>query len=376
MTKEQGWMIFRFAGSALTIVILIWLISQIFSLTYPFWIAAFITWMLMPLVRILQEKLRFPAGLASLIGLLTGISLIGGVITGITFLIIYGVRNFSEQLPQWFATASINIQQFFNEVVLPFWHQLTGLLDNMNSQERQTLEEGIVQLGAQLGNILGTLGQGLADWLTSVAVALPTLLVVFFFVLLSVFFLGKDWKKITKWVTIKVPESIRMRGLSFGRAMRIRVFGFLKAQFILMTITFIIVLLGLAILDIEHALTIAVVVGVAELLPYLGTGTILIPWFVYLFITGQIGLGITLAILYGIIVIVRQLVEPKVLSSSMNLHPLAVLISLFAGLQLFGAIGLFLGPLLLVIIVILIDIGVVEDIKNFILFGWAPSKKE
>lgn len=121
---------------------------------------------------------------------------------------------------------------------------------------------------------------------------------------------------------------------------------------------------------VEGAYWLAAVVGVAEFLPYLGTGTILIPWGVYLIITGNFGLGLGLLILYTITMIVRQIIEPKVLSSSMNLNPLAVLISLFAGLQMFGAVGLLAGPAILVLFIILWDIGVAKDISRFIRYGF------
>lgn len=108
-----------------------------------------------------------------------------------------------------------------------------------------------------------------------------------------------------------------------------------------MFVTACIVFVGLLIIRVDNAWMLAIVVGIAELLPYLGTGTILIPWFIYLFITGDVSGGFGIAILYIIVVIIRQLLEPKVLSSHMNLNPIAVLISLFAGLRLFGAFGLF-----------------------------------
>src|SRR5699024_9101448 len=116
--------------------------------------------------------------------------------------------------------------------------------------------------------------------------------------------------------------------------------------------------------------TIAMIVGIAEILYYFGFCSSLIPLFLYLFFTGDISMGIELAIVYGVTVAVRQMLEPKILSSSMNLNALAVLISLFAGLKLFGVVGVFLGPLILVIFVIFIDIGVVRDLADFVKYGF------
>lgn len=155
-----------------------------------------------------------------------------------------------------------------------------------------------------------------------------------------------------------------------------RLFGFIRAQLILMFVTAVIVFIGLLILGVENSWMLAIVVGIAELLPYLGTGTILIPWFVYLFITGDISGGLGIAILYVIIVIIRQMLEPKILSTNMNLNPVAVLISLFAGLQMFGAFGLFLGPVILVLIVILNDVGFFRSIVQFIRVGFTDTERK
>src|SRR5699024_1769717 len=110
----------------------------------------------------------------------------------------------------------------------------------------------------------------------------------------------------------------------------------------------------------DHALTIAMIVGIAEILPYFGSGTILIPWFLYLFFTGDISMGIGLAVVYGVTVAVRQMLEPKILSSSMNLNALAVLISLCARLDLFGVFAGLHRPFILLIFLILIEAGFVR----------------
>lgn len=145
-----------------------------------------------------------------------------------------------------------------------------------------------------------------------------------------------------------------------------KLMGFLTAQFILISMTALVNLIGLLILQVEHPLTIALILGVVDLLPYLGTGIILIPWGVYSILTGDLFLGIGLLILYGLTITLRQLAEPKVLSSSLGLNPLATLVSLFVGLQLFGFIGLFLGPVILVLFLSFYEAKIFEGIWRFI----------
>ncbi|WP_096439369.1 sporulation integral membrane protein YtvI [Alteribacter populi] len=376
MTKQQAFIFFRAVVVAVVLFGTIWLFGHLLRLTYPFLIAAFLVWPLLPLIKLLKTKTRFPNGLAVLTALLIGMTTIAGIFTGLTFLAIYGVQQFTKHAPQWFETAAAHIQDFFNQSILPIWQQVIGIAASLTPEQQQTLQEGITGLGTQAGEILGQLGQALADGLRQLLIAVPSWIIIILFIVLSVYFIGKDWGKMKTYVHDMFSAPVLKKVRLFGKAFRVRVFGFVRAQLILMGLTSVIVLVGLSIIRVDQALTLAIVVGVAEILPYLGSGTILIPWAIYLFITGDFTLGIGVAIVYGVTLVARQSLEPKILSSSMNLHPLSVLISLFAGLQVFGAVGLFLGPFFLVIIVILKDIGVIEDIKQFIVEGFSDTKTQ
>lgn len=370
MTKEQGFVIIRFLIVAILSVALFWFTGWLFAVSYPFWIATALVWMFFPVIRFLRQKVKLPSSLAVLTVLLTGLSTIVAIFIGIVFLIIIGVRGISGRLQTWIETVSVHMQNFFNESILPLWQQITGFMDLLTKEQQNTLQGGITQIGSQLAQMLGEVGQKIIDALTQLIIAVPTFLITFLFIFLAFYFIGKDWDRIGSKMRDSIPRGFIENGIKFKNMFRFRVVGFLKAQIIIMLIATLVVLIGLLVLRIEQAFTIAAVVGIAEILPYLGSGTILIPWSIYSFLTGDISLGIGLAVVYGVTVIVRQSVEPKVLSSSMNLNALAVLISLFVGLQIFGIIGVFLGPFILVVLVIMTDIGVINAIKEFILKGW------
>ncbi|UCZ54015.1 sporulation integral membrane protein YtvI [Bacillus shivajii] len=374
MTKNHGLIAARFVLVVILSIGSLWLLGWLFTISYPFWIAAGLLWMFMPLIRILKNKVKFPNGLAVLTALLIGLSTLAGVFTGLTFLAIFGVRRISEFVPMWIEQGSMRLQQFFNQTILPLWHELSGIMDALTPEQQSTLQEGIQELGGQVAALLGELGQKMVDALTNLLIAVPTFLIAFLFIFLAFYFLGKDWDRIVDSGIKISPAPLIRKGRAFRKMFSHRVLGFLRAQIILMGIASLIVLVGLSILRIEQALTIAIIVGVAEILPYLGSGTILIPWFIYLFITGDISLGIGIAIVYGVTIGIRQIIEPKVLSSSMNLNALGVLISLFVGFQLFGIIGLFIGPFVLVIVVIMKDIGMLKDIGYFIRYGFVDEE--
>ncbi|ADI00281.1 sporulation integral membrane protein YtvI [[Bacillus] selenitireducens MLS10] len=370
MTKEHGFIVLRLLAVSAIGILAVWLTGLLFSLTYPFIIAAVLVWMFHPLIRFFRKMLRMPNMLAVFLTVLLGLSAVIGSITGIIALIVFGFRRISAFLPEWIQTTAIQAQDFFNQSIFPLWQQFSGAVDSLTPEQQTTLQNGIERLGTQLAEGSTNIGQGMADGLASVIIFVPSFLIVFLFVFIAFYFIGKDWDRMFSKAYEITPAFILKKARAFKTMFQYRVFGFVRAQLILMFIASIVVLIGLLILRVEHALTIAMIVGIAEILPYLGSGTILIPWFVYMLLTGEISMGIGLAVVYGVTVGIRQSIEPKVLSSSMNLNALGVLISLFVGFQLFGVVGVFVGPFILVILVIFKDIGVLSEIGRFIRWGF------
>jgi sporulation integral membrane protein YtvI len=128
-------------------------------------------------------------------------------------------------------------------------------------------------------------------------------------------------------------------------------------------------MIGLLILQVPSAFTIGLMIGLVDLLPYLGVGIVLVPWAIYTLLIGDMVLGVGLSILYLVILIVRQIMEPKVLASSVGLDPLATLIGMFVGLKLFGVLGLLIGPVSLIIIDAFNGANVFRDLRNYIVGG-------
>lgn len=335
-------------------------------LTYPFLIAAMLAFLIHPIVNLLQRYLRFPRSLAVLVSILFLIGIIGGFLTFLVKKTIDGILYFSEYIPKQIEVISYNVQTYFNEFVLPLWDQGIGLLDNLEPSQQQVLQEGILILGNNIASLLGNIGQAVANGISTFIGALPITFTVIIFSILAIYFISKDFNRYATLYKEKLPAIFQEKTLNVLRDLKTKIFGFLKSQIIMMILTAIVSLIGLFILRVENALTLSIVLGLIDLLPYFGPGLILIPWSIYSFFTGDLFMGIGLLILYASTVTVRQFAEPKVLSKSMKLNPLAILVSLFAGLQLFGMFGLVIGPISLVLIISLYEAKVFEGLWGFI----------
>ena len=147
--------------------------------------------------------------------------------------------------------------------------------------------------------------------------------------------------------------------------------GYLKAQVTLILVSFVISLVGLYVLsflkfNVQYPLLMALFIGFVDALPILGSGTVMIPWAVISGLNGDLSLGIAIVVLFIIMSVVRQFLEPKLVSKNIGIHPIFTLIAMYTGFKITGVIGLLLGPIALIVIknifANLIDKGVFKTI--------------
>lgn len=344
----------------------LFLIYHLLRLTYPFLIAALLAFLIQPLVNVFEKYLRFPKPIAVLTSILFLIGIIGSLLAVLVKKTVDGILYLSDYIPNQIEVISINVQNYFNEYILPLWDQGLIFLDTLDPSQKQLLQEGIQVVGSNVAAMLGSLGQGIANGISTFIGALPITFTVIIFSILAIYFISKGSSTYAKIYKEKLPLIFRKKTWSVLQEIKTKIFGFLKSQIILMILTATVSLIGLLILQVERSLSIAIILGVIDLIPYVGPGLIIIPWSIYSFFTGDLFMGFGLLILYASTVIARQLAEPKVLSSSMKLNPLAILVSLFVGLQLFGLLGLIIGPISLVLIISLYDAKVFDGMWEFI----------
>ena len=131
--------------------------------------------------------------------------------------------------------------------------------------------------------------------------------------------------------------------------------SYIRAQIILMTICFFELLISFNILsflkfNLQYPLIFSIVICIIDALPILGAGAVLLPWSLISFVTGDINLGLALLVIYFLVLSVRQMLEPKLISQNLGVHPLVTLISMYSGFKFFGVIGFLIGPVVMIIL--------------------------
>ncbi|QSS99213.1 sporulation integral membrane protein YtvI [Pontibacillus sp. ALD_SL1] len=371
MDKDQAWLLlsriirslvvgFIVAASIFT-TILLW------TYLYPFIIALTIAYLINPLVTILEDKTHAPRSLAVFIAILLMLGAIIGIITLLVVELIDGFTYLGMQLPEHFRTLISYLENLLTYQIVPLYERITSIMNTLDATQQQEIIIQIQNVGANIAQSGAELLGDVLNAIPSYLKKLPNFATVLIFSLLGTFFISKDWYKLTLRIKQLTPSKVAESSVSVFNGLQKALLGFIKAQFTLISITAFIVLIGLLILRVEYAVTIAILTGAVDLLPYLGTGFVFVPWIVYMFFTGNYFLTIGLSVLYTIVIVQRQMMEPKVLSTNIGLDPLATLMALFVGFQLFGFLGLIIGPVSLVMVNTLHQSGVFKEVWAYII---------
>nr|WP_302328515.1 sporulation integral membrane protein YtvI [Salirhabdus salicampi] len=334
--------------------------------TYPFIIALIIAFFMNPIVNWLEHKAKMPRTLAVFLTIILILAIIVTVVTILVVEIIGGTTYLAKKVPTYFEELVEYVQGIVASQVIPLYEKISSMLDKLDPGQKEQIMDQISNIGSDIATTGKEMLTGILTWIPQQIAGIPNFATVLIFSLLGTFFISKDWYKLVRLFKNFTPEKVVTSSGSVVKGLQGALFGFVKAQLTLITITGVIVLIGLLILRVEYAITIALLTAVVDLLPYLGTGLIFVPWILYLFFTGNYFLTIGLAVLYIIVIVQRQMMEPKILSTNIGLDPLATLIALFVGFKLFGFVGLIIGPVVLVILNTLYKTGIFHEIWEYI----------
>lgn len=213
-------------------------------------------------------------------------------------------------------------------------------------------------------SIATTLSKNSLPLISSFATSIPTFFISLLITIISSFFIAIDYNSINEFILAQCNDTVKGYLYDIKDYTTNTLFKIIFAYAKIMTITFVELSLGLLILGIKSPFLIAFLIAVFDILPVLGTGGIMIPWILYLLINAQVSLAIGLAILYIVITIIRNIIEPKIVGSQIGAHPLLMLIGIYAGVKIFGMFGIIAFPITLIIIKNLNDSGKIHLYKN------------
>lgn len=367
MNLEHLYKVLRFVIVIVGIYLSLYLLLLTAKYTYPFIIGLAFAYLLKPFISFLTNKLKIPRSLSVILSMLVTVSFIAGFITFLVSEVVVGITYLSEVLPEHLNTMIVFTQNYFTNHILPLYQKIISFFNTLDTGQQDTILSNIEHIGKEASNMVGSILQSSLGFIPVFIGWLPSVGTGALFTLLATFFIAKRWDKLLQYSERTLPNKAMYNLKNVVKELEKALFGFIRAQLTLISITALIVLVGLLILRVNYAITIALIIGFVDLLPYLGTGLVFIPWIIYELIIGNLGLALGLGILYTVVIVQRQFMEPKILSSSIGLDPLATLVSIFVGFKLIGFLGFIAGPIVLVILRTLYKLHILQDLKNFIM---------
>ncbi|MCQ2008657.1 MAG: sporulation integral membrane protein YtvI [Sporolactobacillus sp.] len=352
------------AATAVTVAVLM----LAFRYALPFLIACALAFLINPIVVFIEKKTGLPRGAASFVVLFLFFSLSIGVLLFFAIALIKGVSSFSRSVPNEIQVLIGDMQTFFFSNLLPSWEQALHIFSGLPSVQQKAIQLNVESMAGTLVEMLNDLAGQLLANLTQFVATIPDTIISAVFIFLASFFLSKDSERIkVRFHAFSAHSSIGRPIDKVLTELKKTCIGFVRAQFLLVFMTVVIVYAGLLILRVPHPLTIALITGIVDLIPYLGTGAVFIPWILYQFFMHHYFFTISLTSLYIAAIIQRQLVEPKILSVNIGIDPLASLVSIYFGFRWVGIAGIIIGPLVLVVIKTLYYAGTWQAIWRYIL---------
>lgn len=371
---------------AILLILFYCFMKYAFGLFFPFILAFIVAMVMQKPINFISRKTKMKKGLVSGVMILLLVVALGFLISLLGVKLWDGIQGFIDflrhkfgDLPNFLDKAEIWVAE--RVAFLP--QSVEDMINTNVSNGIDSVKEFLVSnsgeivekapassgLSSMLGSIDFSAISNLTSGVIDTAKQIPT---IFLGAIVSIFacvFMASDYDNLVGFV----KRQFAGKSENFAKAKKIITTSFknlIKAYILIILVTFCEMFIGLSVLKLFNiykgswVFFIAIITAIVDIFPVLGTGTILIPWSLYSFISGDIPMGIGILVLYIFISVMRQFIEPKLVAGQLGLPPFVTIMGMYIGLKIFGIIGMFVVPLTIILIKLLNDEGVIHIWKN------------
>ncbi len=337
--------------TAILIITLLILFSiYIIPISIPLILALLTAIFLEPFVGFLQQRFKWQRKTAVITAFIVFLLLVSSFLYWTVTYLIERLIQVSQNMPEYI-------------------NGLSSIWEEIEAFFQRSSEEMPMEVVNSFENELGNFLEGIRDWvltiinydsITNLLTGIPSFLVSFIVFLIALFLFMLDLDDLERMLFNRLKETTAEKVRFMAARLNNVIFGFLKAQFLVSVIIFLVSLVCLLFISPEAAIVMSLIIWIIDFIPILGSIIVLTPWFIYEYITGDVVEGTQLAVLALVLLIIRRTVEPKVMGSHIGLSPLATLIAMFIGLQLIGFLGFFIGPLIVILFTSAREAGIIK----------------
>lgn len=309
----------------------------------PFTVALALAALIEPLVNLVQTRVKAPRSVAATVGLFTlvlaggsfSLIVMGKVLSELVEMgsLLTRYQNVPVELAARLIDELNKLNELFDQQGLP-----PSVQENLINTVDRMAETGVYWATRSINVVLNAASQ------------IPALVVVTVIVLIATFFLVKDKERLVESALSLAPATMKERLKEAQSKITADLLGFFKAQAILFLLTTVVVAAGLTVIGVKYWMTLAIIAGILDMIPVLGPGFLFVPWAIGAITLGHGVLAVKLLVVYIISFFVRQVFQAKILGDSIGVHPLPMLIALYAGIHFFGLQGFIVAPILVIVV--------------------------
>lgn len=312
--------------------------KPLLSLCMPFLMALILTALTEPILRFFHTRWKIPRGIVSLLLILLVVGGLGGILTAV---VLRCWRELAELAGNW-----DSLWAAFQDVYL----RLNQTFDQFLSHLPENVQEIIHDLSDRLLLWLNEMASRLVPRTTSAARSISSFVLGFLFFLMAWFFTASDYPGLRQAVSAHTPASIQDLWGKLCKAFSAAFGGYLKARLIISLGVVTILLTGFTVMGKSYSILLAILLGILDFIPIIGSGTVIVPWVLVDFILLNWREGCYLLIIWGIICVFRRVSEPKVVGDKTGLHPLLSVLAIYIGMRLGGILGMIVAPILVLMV--------------------------
>ncbi len=326
----------------LLIILMTYLGIKLAFFYMPFLIAFVISLIIEPAVRYLMKKMNLTRKMSAIIIFIIFFSILIGMIAWGIVSLISESTNLLQALNIYIDKAYTQVQEIIGKLEINKISFSNNVLNIMDNASREILLKISTWLTSFLTNLI------------NVITSIPTISIYTIITILALYFICTDKIYILDFMEQHFPKKWVQKVLTHIKEISRSLGGYLKAEAILILVSFFISVIGLYLfkfigMNIQYPLLIALGIGFVDALPILGSGSVMVPWAVISSLNGDIRLGIAIIILWIIMSLIRQLLEPRIVSGKIGIHPIFTLIAMYTGFKIIGVMGMLLGPIVLIV---------------------------
>lgn len=315
-------------------LVLFLFLVKTFGYIAPFFIGGLLAFIISPISKKLERKFRINKGISTLFLSLLGVALV-------IFLTSFALIKGSQQLVNLLNNINSSNYSYLASIINKWMNDLSKYADYFQGLSSHNLHNlNVQELVSTYGENIANVAKAMLSKIINLATSLPTLILIIITLFMSTYFIAKDFDKIGNSFLNIFTDETKIKVRRVKREILNSIKGYIKAYAILMSITFLVIWISFSIFRVPYGLTLGIIGALLDLIPFLGIVVIFVPVIIYYFVIKNYVVSIGISIVFIALSILRQILEPKLVSANVGISPLMTIIAIFVGIQVAGILGI------------------------------------